>query len=196
MIIGIASHKGGVGKTTTAIHLSAILSNRSPCLLIDGDVNRSALAYSKRSTAELPFRVVDEKAAHRYTPDYKNIVIDTGAHPNKGDLAAIVEGCDRLVIITEPEIMSLDVLPEMLADLEKLGSKHHRVLLCQVDPRSPALDARAVIEQLGARVFKAHVRSYAAYKLAAQRGTTVNEIPGEYSGEAWADYQAVARELL
>jgi chromosome partitioning protein len=195
MIIGIASHKGGVGKTTTCIHLAAILAKRAPCLLIDGDVNRSAIAYGKRG-GELPFKIVDEKAAHRYTPEFKNIVIDTAAHPSKSDLAAIVEGCDRLVIVSEPEIMSLDVLPEMLSDLEKLGSKHHRVLLCQVSPRSDAADARAVVEQLGAHVFKTHVRSYAAYKLAAMRGVTVNDVPSEYAGEAWADYQAVAKELL
>jgi chromosome partitioning protein len=42
MIITIASFKGGVSKTTTAVHLAAYLQKRSPTLLIDGDPNRSA----------------------------------------------------------------------------------------------------------------------------------------------------------
>lgn len=197
MIIGIASHKGGVGKTTTAIHLSAILSKRAPTLLIDGDANRSALAYSKRG--ELPFKVVDEKAAARYTGDYAgskgHIIIDTAAHPSKSDLAAMVEGCDRLIIVSEPEIMSLDVLPDMLSDLAKLGSEKHRVLLCQVSPRSEAADARAALEHLNAQTFKRHVRAYAAYKLAATRGTTVDQVNDDYAAEAWGDYLAVAKEL-
>ena len=193
MIIGIASHKGGVGKTTSAIHLAAILSKRAPTLLIDGDVNRSALAWSKRG--ELPFKVVDEKAAARYTRDFENIVIDTQAHPSKSDLAAMVEGCDRLIIVTEPEIMSLDVLPDMLGDLAKLGSDKHRVLLCQVSPRSEAAEARAVIEQLNVKTFKRHIRAYAAHKLAAMRGTTVNNVPDDYAAEAWSDYLELAKEL-
>ena len=42
MIITVASFKGGVGKTTTAVHLAAFLNESSPALLIDGDPNRSA----------------------------------------------------------------------------------------------------------------------------------------------------------
>lgn len=194
MIIGIASHKGGTGKTTTSIHLAAILSRRAPTLLIDADVNRSGLAWSRRG--ELPFKVVDEKAAARYTRDYQHIVIDTAAHPTRGDLAAMVEGSDQLIIVTEPEIMSLDVLPAMLEDLAALGSEKHRVLLAQVSPRSEALEARAAIEQLNAKTFKRHIRAYAAYKLAALRGTTVNLVPDPYAAEAWSDFLALADEII
>jgi chromosome partitioning protein len=194
MLIGIASHKGGVGKTTTAIHLAAILAKRGPTLLIDGDANRSALAYSKRG-GELPFKVVDERASAKYVRDFDHIVIDTAAHPSKSELAAMVESCDRLVIVCEPEIMSLDVLPEMLSDLGKLGSQAHGVLLCQVSPRSDAAEARGAIEGLNVQTFKRHIRSYAAYKLAATLGTTVDQVGNEYAGEAWADYVALGKEL-
>ena len=194
MIIGIASHKGGVGKTTTAIRLAAILSRKAPCLMIDADVNRSGLAWSRRG--ELPFKVVDEKAAARYTKDFEHIIIDTAAHPSKGDLAAMVEGCDHLIIITEPEVMSLDVLPGMLDDLAALGSENHRVLLAQVSPLSNAIEARAAIEQLNVKTFTRHIRSYAAYKLAALRGTTVNLVPDPYAETAWSDYLAIAKEIL
>ena len=38
MIISIAGFKGGVGKTTTAVHFAAYLQQSAPTLLIDGDV--------------------------------------------------------------------------------------------------------------------------------------------------------------
>jgi chromosome partitioning protein len=53
MIITIASFKGGVAKTTTAVHLAAYLQDRSPTLLIDGDPNRSATGWSRRASYRL-----------------------------------------------------------------------------------------------------------------------------------------------
>lgn len=195
MIIGIASHKGGVGKTTTAVHLAAILSERAPVLMIDADVNRSGLAWARRGN--LPFKVVDHLAAVRYTRDstYQHIIIDTAAHPSRDELEAMIEGCDHLLILTEPEVMSLDVLPAMLDDLAALGSQTHRVLLTKVSPRSEAIEARAAIEQLNVRTFKRHIRAFAAYRLAALRGTTVNLVHDDYAETAWGDYLAIAGEL-
>ena len=91
MIITIASFKGGVGKTTTAVHLAAYLQKKAPSLLVDGDANRSATVWGKRGG--LPFKVVDERQAARYAREYEHIVIDTEARPEEEDLKA---PCRRL----------------------------------------------------------------------------------------------------
>jgi chromosome partitioning protein len=61
MIVTVASFKGGVGKTTTALHLAAYLQTKAPALLVDGDFNRSAFDWAGRGS--LPFKVVYEKQA-------------------------------------------------------------------------------------------------------------------------------------
>ena len=47
MIIGVGNAKGGVGKTTDAIHLAAYLQTLAPTLLVDGDHVRAALAATR-----------------------------------------------------------------------------------------------------------------------------------------------------
>jgi len=79
MIITVASFKGSVGKTTTALHLATYFQNKTATLLVDGDLNRSALDWANRGN--LPFKVVDEKQAVKYARSYEHIVIDTPARP-------------------------------------------------------------------------------------------------------------------
>ncbi len=49
VIVTVASHKGGVGKTTTTFHLAAVFQSQAPTLLLDGDETRNATAWCKVS---------------------------------------------------------------------------------------------------------------------------------------------------
>ena len=58
MYITVAADKGGVGKTTTAVHLAAYFQTRAATVLIDGDPNRSATEWGAAG-GPLPFAIVD-----------------------------------------------------------------------------------------------------------------------------------------
>ncbi|NEQ97504.1 MAG: ParA family protein [Cyanothece sp. SIO2G6] len=95
MIIAIASFKGGVGKTTTAMHLAGFLQTHGRTLLIDTDPNQSAIAWANRG--QLPFDVIDEwhdTPAH----DYRHVVIDTQARPTPKDFAILADSCEFLIL--------------------------------------------------------------------------------------------------
>src|SRR5882757_3048365 len=101
MIVTVSSMKGGVGKTTTAVHLAAYLQTLAPTLLLDGDDTRNATAWSQRGKG-FPFRVADEIQAARLSRDFEHTVIDTGQHPRQVDLKALSDACDLLVIPAVP----------------------------------------------------------------------------------------------
>src|SRR5947208_119015 len=77
VVITIASFKGGVGKSTTAIHLAAYLQKKAPTVLIDGDPNRSVCAWAL--AGQLPFQVIHIYQAARLSRNYEHAVIDTSA---------------------------------------------------------------------------------------------------------------------
>ncbi len=107
MIITVASFKGGVAKTTTAVHLATCLNEKAKTLLIDGDPNRSASGWAKRGN--LPFTVIDERQAAKQARHFEHIVIDTQARPEQEDLEALADGCDLLIIPSTPDALALEV---------------------------------------------------------------------------------------
>lgn len=196
MILTVASFKGGVGKTTTAVHLAAYLQEKAPTLLIDGDPNRSASAWTQRG--ELPFKVVDERQAARYARQYDHIVIDTEAHPNDQDLRALADGCDLLVIPTTPDALSLDALMLTVNALQNIGAESYRILLTIIPPR-PSRDgdeARSLLEGRGLPVFKTEIHRLVAFQKAALGGVPVYKVGDPRAEQAWEYYRRVGREIL
>lgn len=196
MIITVASFKGGVGKTTTAVHLACYLHQHSgSVLLIDGDPNRSCMAWSKRG--ELPFLVVDEKVAPKHIRNYQHLVIDTAARPDRQEIESLVEGCDLLVLPTTPDALSLDALSLSLAMLKQLSTSHYKVLLTIVPPKPnrDAEDAREMLSSADVPLFKSSIRRLIAFQRAALQGVPVYEIK-DRGMEAWEDYQVIGAEEL
>lgn len=76
MIVTLASLKGGVGKTTSAVHIAARLQQKAPTLLVDCDSNRSALQWAENGL--LPFRVASDTQALKLAKQCSQILQYTG----------------------------------------------------------------------------------------------------------------------
>jgi chromosome partitioning protein len=197
MIITVASFKGGVGKTTTAVHLAAYLASTGSVVLIDGDPNRSATGWARRGN--LMFEVVDERQApYRLTSDKPDhIVIDTQARPSSEDLSNLIRG-DLLILPTTPDALALDALFQTVVVLKKLDVSKFRILLTVVPPlpRKSGERAKEALLQQGLPLFKHWIRRFACYETAALQGSVVSVVKDKNSGIAWRDYQQVGGELL
>ncbi|GAB4236417.1 MAG: ParA family protein [Stanieria sp.] len=194
MIIAITALKGGVGKTTTAIHLAAYFQTLAPTLLIDADKNRSALVWSKED--KLPFYVASQAGSTGLITKYTHIVIDTQARPEPEELEDLARGCDLLILPTTPNHLDLDTTIKAVELLEPLKI-NYKVLLTQVDSRTiNGREARKFLEESQLPLFKADIPRLVAFERSPSRGVIVKDFPDPRSHLGWSKYRAVGKEIL
>jgi chromosome partitioning protein len=197
MIVTVASHKGGVGKTTTAFHLAAFFQSLAPTLLLDGDETRNATAWSKRGEG-VSFKIADEVQAAKLARDFAHIVIDTGQRPKQIDLRALAEGCDLLIVPTVPATLDTEGLVLTIEALTAIGASSYKVLLTKVPP-PPETEGSVLRSELagqGIPLFAADIPRLKAFEKAAAQGVPVSLVEDPRAKRAWEAYEAVGKEIL
>jgi chromosome partitioning protein len=194
VIVTILGYKGGIGKTTAAVHLAAYLNQYEPTLLIDGDPNRSIASWASRG--KLPCDWCDEKSAFKLVPKYQNLIIDTKARPEGEDVEELVKGCDLLILPTTPDALALDALMLVVKVIPQ--SANYKIFI-NISPPKPSRVGEESLEFLkdsNFPVFSTIIRRFAAYQKAALSGCTVSECGDRMGKAAWGDYQKLGREIL
>jgi chromosome partitioning protein len=115
MILTVGNGKGGVGKTTIAVNVAAVLAQRGrDVLLIDGDEQASAATFAGLR-AELPekeFATIQLQGAairqqmRQLREKYSEIVIDVGER-DTGSLRAALTVSDAILIPLQPRSVDL-----------------------------------------------------------------------------------------
>lgn len=196
MFVTTVSLKGGVGKTTTAVHLAAYLQEKAPTLLIDADPNRSCLVWSKEE--KLPFKVIAEAAAQKFIQGHQHVVVDTKARPVADDLQEIAEGCDILIIPTTPNPLDIDATIKTVDLLGQLKCQHFKILFTQVPPRSTTsiLKIRKEFDALNIPLFQTQIKQLKCLAQSPLAGVVVKDFSNPYAKEAWDSYFKLGKEIL
>jgi chromosome partitioning protein len=196
MVITVTSHKGGVGKSTTAVHLAAYLSKKAPTVLVDSDPNRSVSTWAL--SGKLPFEVIPLHQAARRSRDFEHVVIDTNVGLEQNELKEIVEGCDLLIIPTTPDALSYQSLLLTTEAVKGVNGAQYRALLTIIPPKPSTVgeEMRAELKNRSIPLFKRGIRRYVAYQKAALAGVLVYDAHDPRREEAWSDYLALGKEIL
>jgi chromosome partitioning protein len=205
MRVVVLSRKGGVGKSTTAIHLGGYLAGISEgggdgVLVVDTDPSRNALRWAKRG--RLPFRVVGEDevdADPAMAREARHLVVDMRGSPSAEEIDDAMRLAEVMVIPIMPSGLALDTLVQTRRDLRRLGREdRYRVLLTAVPPwpyrRGP--QARAQLDELGISLFQGEVRRLEVFEAAADEGVLVRDLRDRRAQRGWEDYVRVGEELV
>lgn len=195
-ILTVTGYKGGVAKSTTAIHLATYFSELGDTLLIDGDERKTCLKWAARSpTPENPlFEVVDERKAVKSVQNKDFIIIDTSASPETNDLKELAEGCDLLILPTIPDVFSFE---QMVDTAQALGKAKYRALIT-VNPPYPSREGEILrddLEKEGIPIFKTMISRTTGYGKAALAGIPIRDMNVKAFRDFWKDYKALGKEI-
>lgn len=203
-VISVAAGKGGVGKTTTAVNIAAVLAEDRRVLLVDSDPQDSGSAswWLDQRETPTPFDVAADTSPELLSrlgsiDDYDVVVVDTPPRLDSDGFAAVVQASDFVVCPSAPAALDIGALIETVRNAVSPTGVSYRVLLTQVDPRAlrEALDAQTQLVEAGVYAFGAFIRAYKIHERAPLSGETITESVGPHAADAASDYRRVVAEL-
>lgn len=185
MIYATAFPKGGVGKTTLAVHLASFLGKESKTLLIDGDPQRKAstwVEWRREGDAPIQFTTVqligkaifDE--GRSLSESYDHVVIDVPGENGLGIRNALLLA-DKVICpmanaaFDVSEISAFEEIFEQASTFNR--GLQRRALLNKVQGSSRK--AREFIQECGLPLFETEMLYRRSHVNASEAGNTIEE---------------------
>jgi chromosome partitioning protein len=191
MILAVGNVKGGVGKTTLAVNLAIALTRSGrDVLLIDGDEQATAIAFTELRTAEKNgkpgYTAVSLRGgairtqARQLAPKYSDIVIDVGGR-DTGSLRAALTVADVVLVPVQPrsfDLWGVDQTADLIKEAREINAGLRAVCVINAaDPQGKdnAAAAEALVEVEGVELAPGLIVRRKAFPNAAALGLSVLE---------------------
>lgn len=112
IIIAFVSQKGGVGKTTTAVHAREWFAQFGSVVLVDADAQRSSSRWLAAIEANLPCYVTNDpttllKELPKLKQEFDYVIVDAPGSMEEVS-RAVLSRCDLVAIPSQPAHLDLD----------------------------------------------------------------------------------------
>lgn len=209
-IYAIASTKGGVGKSTTAVQIATLHAKAEETLLIDADPQASSAIWAawRREKGKLPVpttaRLYGKAVLNEgrvLSKGFKHTVIDTGGRDSESLRAALLLADMAIVPIgaSNLDAAALTDLQEIL-ELSKQYNPNLqiRVLMTRLHPHpnsKDTLEMAKYLDESGFTVLKTRIHERVAYRRAIAEGLTVEEFETADSEAAKKEFVELFQEV-
>ena len=190
MIYAVVNTKGGVAKTTTAVHLATMLARLGKTLLIDGDPQASAASWaawrrdnpeynpSPTTTCLTGKAILTE--GKQLAAGFENVVVDAGGRDSIGLRSALLLA-QRAIIPIGASNLDAAAMTDLMTVVELARDYNPeldvRVLLTRVDPRTKdTADMLAFLLEQKLTVLPTKVCERVAFRRAIGEGAIVQEL--------------------
>ncbi|WP_455233687.1 nucleotide-binding protein [Geopseudomonas aromaticivorans] len=189
-IFACVNTKGGVGKTTTAVHLAVMLARQGKTLLIDGDPQASAASWAawRRDNPEytpsptttcLAGKAIFSEGK-QLAAGFEHVVVDAGGRDSVALRSALLLA-QRAIIPVGASNLDAAAMTDLLTVVELARDYNPdldvRVLLTRVDPRTKdAVEMLEFLNEQGLSVLTTKVCERVAFRRAIGEGATVHEL--------------------
>jgi chromosome partitioning protein len=204
LTIALISQKGGVGKTTLAIHLATAFETEGrQTLLVDLDPQTSAAEWKDARQAERPYVMAVPPSRLGKTLETARehqaelVVLDTAPH-SEGTALDAARAADLILVPCQPSIMDLRAMRKT-ADLLNYLKKPTFAVLNEVAPQGTVADeaAKAIIAQFGMPVCPIRLGQRVAFNRCLLTGQTAQEYePGGKAAQEIDSLRLWVSEML
>jgi chromosome partitioning protein len=189
MIYAVVNTKGGVGKTTTAVHLATMLARTDRTLLIDGDPQASAASWAawRREAQRDPSPTttcLSGKAilseGKTLSEGFANTVVDAGGRDSVGLRSALLLARQAIVPVgaSNLDAAAMTDLLEVIDMAKDYNSELQvRIFLTRIDSRTKdAAEMLAFLHEQKLPVLSCRACERVAYRRAIGEGAIVQEL--------------------